>query len=282
VEWLFRTTFGYHSVWLSLAAFALMALFFQPLKLGIQRVVDRLFFRAPHEEIVRRMERLEEEVRHAEKLKAVSTLAAGLAHEIKNPLSSLKTFAAYLPEKGADPAFQQKFQRIVTQEVDKIDRIVRELLDFAKPAPPQLQPVQVSHLLDETLDFLNSETLKHRVEVERSYDANGSIHGDPQQLRQVFLNLFLNSLEAMEGGGKLSVSTAAQNGHLNVTIEYTGKGIPKEHHGHLFDPFFTTKPNGTGLGLSIVQSIVKEHQGTITIHSTPQHGATCTLTFPLP
>ncbi len=281
VEWLFRTTFGYQSVWLSLAAFALMALFFQPLKLGIQRIVDRLFFHAPHEELARRMERLEQEVRQAEKLKAVSTLAAGLAHEIKNPLSSLKTFATYLPEKGADPAFQQKFQRIVTQEVDKIDRIVRELLDFAKPAPLQLQPVQVSHLLDETLDFLNSETLKHRIEVERSYDANGSIRGDPQQLRQVFLNLFLNSLEAMDGGGKLSVSTVVRNGHLTVAIEDTGKGISKEHLSHLFDPFFTTKPNGTGLGLSVVHGIITEHRGTITLDSHPGRGTTVKIELPL-
>ena len=282
VERLFQTTFGYHSVWFSLSAFALMALFFQPLKVGIQRLVDRLLFRAPHEELVRRMERLEQEVRQADKLKAVSTLAAGMAHEIKNPLTSLKTFAAYLPEKGSDPAFQQKFQQIVTCEVDKIDQIVRRLLDFAKPAPPRLQPVQVSRLLDETLDFLNSEALRRRVEIERAYDGADAIQADPQQLRQVFLNLFLNSLEAMNGsGGKLSVATTRQGSQLAVTIEDTGPGIPNEHLEHLFDPFFTTKPHGTGLGLSIVQGIITEHRGTIAFTSEPHRGTTCTLTFPL-
>lgn len=170
VERLFQVTFGYHSIWGSVTAFAVMALAFQPLKVGIQRLVDWLLFRAPQEELVRRMERLEQQVRHAEKLEAVSILAAGMAHEIKNPLTSIKTFAAYLPEKAHDPVFQQKFQRIVTQEVDKIDQIVRRLLDFAKPAPPQLQPTHVSQLLDETLEFLSNECLSRRIEVQRSYD----------------------------------------------------------------------------------------------------------------
>jgi len=282
VEWLFRATLGYHSVWLSLAAFALMALVFQPLKVGIQRIVDQLFFRAPHEELARRMERLEQEVRQVDKLKAVSTLAAGMAHEIKNPLTSLKTFATYLPEKGNDPAFQQKFQQVVTQEVDKIDHIVRRLLEFAKPAPPQFEPATVSQLLNETLEFLSSEALRRRIEITRTYDNTDTIQADPQQLRQVFLNLFLNSLEAMNGsGGTLSVTTARRDSNITVTIHDTGKGISKEHLNHVFDPFFTTKSNGTGLGLSIVQSIVTEHRGTIAFHSQPTRGTTCTLTFPL-
>lgn len=280
VEWLFRTTFGYQSVWLSLAAFALMALMFQPLKVGIQRVVDQLFFHAPHEEVARRMERLEQEVRQADKLKAVSTLAAGMAHEIKNPLTSIKTFASYLPQRGSDPEFQQKFQRIVTQEVDKIDHIVRRLLDFARPAVPQLEPVKLSQVLDETLELLSNEAVRRRVEVMRAYTPEDAIHADPQQLRQVFLNLFLNSLEAMEDGGKLSVATASRNGHLTVTIRDTGCGIPKAQAGHLFEPFFTTKPSGSGLGLSVAHSIIKDHRGTITIDSQPGQGTRVRIEFP--
>jgi len=281
VERVVQTTFGYQSVWLSLSAFALMALVFQPLKLGIQRLVDRLFFHAPHEELVRRMERLEQEVRQAEKLKAVSTLAAGLAHEIKNPLTSIKTFTTYLLEKGTDPEFQRKFQRIVTHEVDKIDHIVHQLLDFAKPAPPKLEAVQTSRLLDETLDFLSNDCLKRRIAVERRYGSEVTIQGDSQQLRQVFLNLFLNSLEAMDGtGGTLSVATARKGSHLAVTIADTGPGIPKEHLPHLFDPFFTTKPRGTGLGLAVVQGIIQEHRGTITIDSHPGEGTRVRIEFP--
>jgi len=278
-----------------------MALVFQPLKVGIQRIVDRLFFHAPHEAVVRRLERLEQEVWHAEKLKAVSTLAAGMAHEIKNPLTSIKTFTSYLPQHGGDPAFQEKFQRIVTHEVDKIDQIVRRLLDFARPAVPQLGPVKVSQVLDETLELLSNEAVRRRVQIMRAYTPEDAIHADPQQLRQVFLNLFLNSLEAMtppparlpggpapDGaapplaeaagsgmngrGGRLVVSTARQPDRLTVTIQDTGCGIPKEQASHLFEPFFTTKPTGSGLGLSVAHGIIKEHRGTITIDSQPGQG----------
>ncbi len=282
IERLFQVTLGYHSVWLSVAAFALMALVFQPIKIGIQRLVDRLFFHAPHEELARRMERLEQEIRQADKLKAISLLAAGMAHEIKNPLSTLKTFAEFLPEKAHDPEFLRTFQPLVTKEVSRIDHIVRQLMNFAKPAPTQLQPVQVTNLLEETLSFLTSDCLKHRVQVHRVYDCDESVQADPQQLRQVFLNLLLNSLEAMDGqGGELAVATARHNGHLQVTIEDTGPGISKADLTHVFDPFFTTKASGTGLGLSVVQGIITEHRGRIDITSAPGHGTTVTLKFPL-
>jgi signal transduction histidine kinase len=282
IERVWQVSFGYRSLWFSIVVFAIMTVLFQPLKVGIQRFVDLLFFRAPHEELVKRMERLEQEVRQADKLRAVSTLATGMAHEIKNPLTSIKTFTSYLSERGSDPAFQQKFQQVVTQEVDRIDQIVRRLLEFAKPAPPQLEPTTVSRLLDETLDFLTSEALRRRVEIERAYEDTGAIEADPQQLKQAFLNLFLNSLEAMNGsGGTLAVATGRNGSRLTVTIRDTGQGIPKEHLGRIFDPFFTTKSHGTGLGLSIVQGIITEHHGTITFASDPNHGTTCTLTFPL-
>ena len=283
IERLFQMTFGYKSVWLSLSAFALMALCFHPLKIGIQRLVDFLLFRAPHEELVRRMERLEQEVRQSEKLKAISTLAAGMAHEIKNPLTAIKTFAAYLPEKGSDAEFQKKFQRIVTQEVNKIDRIVREVLEFARPTPPKLESVQVSTLLDETLDFLSNDCVTHQIRVECSYgDGAEVIQADPQQLRQVFLNLFLNSLEAMNGnGGALSVSTARNSSSLSIAISDTGPGIPKEQLSRLFDPFFTTKAGGTGLGLSVVQGIVNDHRGSIKVESQERQGTTVRIELPL-
>ena len=210
-------------------------------------------------------------------------LAAGMAHEIKNPLTSIKTFTEYLPHKYDDPAFREKFTRIVTQEVGKITSLVQRLLDFAKPAPPHLQPTHVSQLLEETLEFLSSDCLKQRIQIERAYGSDGAtIQADHQQLRQVFLNLLLNSLEAMDGnGGTLSVSTTKQDARLAVTITDTGPGIPNEHLPRLFDPFFTTKPTGTGLGLSIVHRLVTEHRGTITFDSPLRHGTRCTLTFPL-
>ena len=171
---------------------------------------------------------------------------------------------------------------VVTHEVDKIDQIVRRLLEFAKPAPPQLGTVKVSQLLDETLDLLTSEALRRQVEIRRDYGDTDVIQADSQQLKQVFLNLFLNSFEAMNGsGGTLLIETVKRDTSLLVSIRDTGHGVSKEQLTHIFDPFFTTKATGTGLGLSIVQSILTEHHATITFDSKLHQGTTCVLRFPL-
>ena len=281
IERLFQTTFGYQSTWLSLAAFALMALVFQPLKIGIQRMVDRLFFRAPHEELVKRMERLEREVREADKLKAISLLATGMAHEIKNPLASIKTFSEYLPRKYDDPSFREKFARIVTQELDKINVLVQQLLEFAKPRPLQRAPTRVSQLLDDTLALLDDQLVKRGIDVTRSYAPADHAAVDSNQMRQVFLNLLLNSLEAMERPGSITVETIATNGHLEAVITDTGPGIDRKDLPHVFDPFHTTKPFGTGLGLSVAHRIVRDHGGRISIDSEPGLGTTVRVRLPL-
>ena len=281
VERLFQAAFGYRSVGVSLTAFALMALVFHPLKLGIQRLVDQLLFKEPREELVKRLERLEEQVRQAEKHRAVAILAAGMAHEINNPLTSLKTFTEFFPEKVDDPVFRKKFHRIVTQEIQKIQLIVRRLLDFSKPTTLQLQPLRLSAVLDDTLELLSHECLRRDIKVERSYHEPDVISGDAQQLRQVFLNLLLNSLEAIDRSGMLTVSMTEEEGALRVTIEDTGKGIAQSDLQRIFEPLFTTKSNGTGLGLSIVRDIITDHHGTIHFDSHLDLGTRCILMFPL-
>lgn len=279
-EWAFQTTIGYQSVGISMVAFATMAVVFQPLRARIQRMVERLFFGASREELVKRLEQLEEQVRQAEKLRAIAILAAGMAHEIKNPLTAIKTFTEYFPEKVGDAVFRKKFHRILTMEVQKIELIVRRLLDFSKPAKLQLQPLRLSEVLHDTLELLSHECLRRGITIERSYDSEEVIAGDPQQLRQAFLNLLLNSLEAMDRGGVLTVSMIEDEGRLRVTIEDTGKGISKSDLQRIWEPLFTTKANGTGLGLSIVRDIVKDHGGTIVFDSHLGLGTRCTLRFP--
>jgi len=280
-EWTFQTTIGYQSIGISMVAFATMAVVFQPLRARIQRMVERLFFGASREELVKRLEQLEEQVRQAEKLRAIAILAAGMAHEIKNPLTSIKTFTEYFPEKVNDAVFRKKFHRILTMEVQKIELIVRRLLDFSKPAKLQLQPLRLSEVLHDTLELLSHECLRRGITIERSYTSEEVIAGDAQQLRQAFLNLLLNSLEAMDRGGMLTVSLIEDEGWLRVTIEDTGKGISKSDLQRIWEPLFTTKANGTGLGLSIVRDIVKDHGGTIVFDSHLGLGTRCTLKFPL-
>lgn len=281
MERLFQGTFGYQSVRISLGAFALMALAFQPLKIGIQRIIDWLFFQVSYEELAKRMERLEHESQQTEKLKAVATLAAGMAHEIKNPLSSIKTFAEYLPNKYDDPIFREKFSRIINQEVGKINDLVQRLLDFAKPAEPVKHPVQVTQLLGETIELLHGHLLNKHIEVACSYTFNDIVLADAGQLRQAFLNVLLNSIEAIQDRGRISVATISKNSHVEVIVEDTGPGIPQKDLPRIFDPFYTTKPNGTGLGLSVVHSIIQEHGGVVTIDSGTDRGTTVRIQLPL-
>ena len=217
-----------------------------------------------------------------ERLAAAGQFATGMAHEIKNPLSAIKTFAQYLPEKYADPAFREKFFRIVQAEIDRINDIVKELSDFAKPAPLELQPVRVAELVDDTLSLLSNQCLKQGVEVKRSYDEDGLlVQADPQQMKQMLLNLLFNSLEAMPDGGRLEVITKPNRHYLTLRIADTGCGITSEHQQQVWNPFFTTKERGTGLGLPIVKGVVERHGGQITICSMPGQGTKVELNLPL-
>ena len=259
-----------------------MALAFQPLKIWIQRWVDWLIFRVPQEELVKRMERLEQEVLQTEKLKAVSTLAAGMAHEIKNPLTALKTFTEYFPENRNDPAFLDKLHEVLSVEVQRIHGIVQDVLNFAKPKLPQLKPIDLAPLIDSTVQLLSGELLKRRVQWTVDCQHNGAtFKADPDQLRQVLINLIQNAADAMPGGGNLTISTQANDGYLELIISDTGQGIPKELLPRIFDPFVTTKEHGNGLGLAMVHSIIQAHRGTIRAASTPGRGTTFTVRLPL-
>ncbi len=228
------------------------------------------------------LRRAHERLLRQERLAAAGQFAAGMAHEIKNPLSAIKTFAEFLPEKYHDHSFRQRFFRIVQSEIDRISTLVRELMDFAKPAPLELHPVKVSRLLGETLDLLSDHSRRQGVEVRVAFRENGSqLKADPNQLKQVFLNILLNSLEAMPAGGTLRVETDSDHASVRIRIIDSGIGISEEHRKRLFDPFFTTKERGMGLGLAIVKGVMDRHGGQIVVRSEPLQGTTFELAFPV-
>jgi len=277
----FQGMLGYRSLLISVVAGFAIALGFTPLKEVVQRIVDQFFFRGGVGALAQENERLRQEVTRAERLKAVGTLAAGMAHEIKNPLTAIKTFTEFLPDRYDDVEFRQKFQRIVGGEVNRINHLVQRLLEFARPSIPQLAPVQVSEVIRETLECLQAIAVQKRIRVETSFDEPGHIQADREQLKQALLNILLNGIEAMDPGGRLDVTTRQRQGFVEVCIEDTGAGIPQEVLPRVFDPFYTTKERGTGLGLSIVHTIVTEHGGRIALESHPGHGTRVTLKFPL-
>lgn len=282
IERIFQTAFGYQSVWLSLLAFALMGLLFQPLKIWIQRLVDWLIYQVPQEQLIKRMERFEQEAHQGEKMKAVATLAAGLCHELRNPLQAIYTHAEFLPERFDDPQFRKSCSEIMKTEITRINGLLKQLMDFAKPKAPSLRPIEPHKILDSTLDFLNNEFVTHQISLEKRYEADDlQIQADPDQLRQVILNLALNALQAIGKNGQITVTTHQEDGWFTLEVMDTGPGIDPAILPKLFEPFTTTKPSGTGLGLSIVHSIVREHRGKITAQSQPGKGTTFTIKLPV-
>jgi len=219
---------------------------------------------------------------HQERLAAAGQFAAGMAHEIKNPLAAIKTFTEYLPQKYGDLEFRQKFFRIVQEEIDRISGIVRNLSDFAKPAPLQLEPICPSTLIQDALSLLSDQCLKQRIEVSKAFaDQELTVRADPQQLKQVILNLLLNSLEAMPEGGHLDITTQRNHSMLKLKIADSGSGIAPEHELNIWDPFFTTKERGMGLGLAIVKGIIERHDGSIELASTSGKGTVVNILIPL-
>ena len=282
IERFFQGLIGYKSIIVSIAAAFLIALFFIPLRNKIQRFVDKYFFKGSQEALARENERLMIELQRSERLKAVATLAAGMAHEIKNPLSSIKTFTEYLPQKFQDADYREKFTRIVGNEVDKINKIVQDLLDFAKPKPLELKQTDINKLLDDTIALLSNDLMKSKIDIKKEYDQKTSkITADPNKLKQAILNLLLNSMEAMEKQGVITVSTKQENNYLTVQIKDTGKGIQEKDVPHIFDPFYSTKAGGTGLGLSIVHGIIEEHKGAVEVESKPKEGTVFTIKLPV-
>src|SRR6266446_5815527 len=244
------------------------------------------------------IKRLELQIRRSDRLASLGTLSAGMAHEIKNPLVSIKTFAQLLPERYQDSDFRETFSNLIGHEIDRIDSLVNQLLRFARPTKPVLKPVHVHEVLEKSLNLLGHRLYQKEIKLARSWQANVDIiRADANQLEQVFLNFFLNAMDAMKNGGELAVSTQVRtderwiaaltrsNGEsgevLHITIRDTGEGIRKEDIAHVFDPFFTTKDYGTGLGLSVVHGIIQEHGGQIEVESELEKGTAFHILLPL-
>jgi signal transduction histidine kinase len=303
VEYLFKGIIGYKSLIVSILYAFVIALFFTPVKNRIQHLADKIFLGKDPIEIARENELMRQELERSQRLKAIATFASGMAHEIKNPLTAIKTFTEYLPEKTEDKEFLSKFSRIIGTEVNRINSLVHQLLDFAKPAPLNLQTVDIHSLLDGTLNLLSNNFIEHKIKIVKEFytdnrrleDADSHrlkisdhlcMKADPNKLKQAFLNLFLNAIEAMPSGGTLTIKTAISNpqsmdhGQLTITISDTGCGISAEDLKYIFEPFYSKKEGGTGLGLSIVYNIIKEHKGEIKVESKINQGTKFIIELP--
>lgn len=231
---------------------------------------------------LREVRDLQEKVRRSERLASLGRLAAGVAHEIRNPLSSIRGFAQFFGNRFQGQE-EETYAAVMIKEVDRLNRVISELLDFARPKKPHREPQDLKNLWENTLVLLEAEFKKKKIEIEKNYEPNlPLVMADRDQVSQAFLNLLINSVESIDGGGKirLFLKKGDQMGKVEMIIEDTGRGIPAEDIEKIFEPFFSTKRKGTGLGLAIVHQIIESHGGEIKVKSEEGKGTTFCIALP--
>jgi signal transduction histidine kinase len=238
-----------------------------------------------------RYRRMEDEVFRKNRLVELGTIAAGVAHEIRNPLASIKTFAQLMPERMDDPEFKNEFSKLVLKDVDRITKVIESMLAFARPAQVSIKEQPANDLVEEAVLLVQSRLKAKRIELTRAFHGNPVIKVDKHQILQVLVNLLSNAADALPEQGKIRVATGVNQldiggggngnrGFAVIEVSDNGPGIPASVRNRLFDPFFTTKKEGTGLGLSISQKIVRDHGGSITVSSVEGKGTSFQVSLP--
>ena len=227
---------------------------------------------------------LQEQVQRTERLASVGRLAAGVAHEIRNPLGSLKGFLQYFQRKLPLNDQDKAYLSVMMNEVDRLNTVVSNLLEFARPKEPVFEDAQIADMLDHVLTLLHRDCEAKRLRLFREWpDALPLLRLDHDQITQVLLNILLNAIQATEPGGEIHVSAAILNemNMLEIAVRDTGVGIAADDLPHIFDPFFSTKKQGNGLGLAIAHTIIEQHRGEMLVESECGRGSTFRIRLPL-
>ena len=229
------------------------------------------------------LKRKDLQMMQSEKLAALGEMAASFVHGIRNPLGIISGSAETLKKKIPEPV-QSEMIQFIREESERINRMLTNFLEFAKPKPPTFQEVNLKDILRRTVDLSSIPARERGVQVVQEYPQDKvSLFLDPEQIHEAFVNLELNALEAMPAGGTLRITlTQKENKDVIIRVSDTGVGIPAGRESKIFDPFFTTKEQGTGLGLTIVHTVVKNHGGTISVANNDGGGATFTISLPVP
>ncbi len=242
----------------------------------LQRTTNRLT------EVYRELQQNFEQMKRAERLFAVGQLAAGLAHELRNPLGSVAGAAGILQRNAHLEPKHQECVEIINKESQRLNRLLTDFLDFARPRPPKYQVIEVEALLKSVLQLaahgVNSAATTLRLDAAPQLPP---IEGDPELLVQMLLNLVINAMQAMQNGGEVVVSATFQTDQILIRVRDGGCGIGPELRDKIFDPFFTTKEGGTGLGLSVAHQIVEQHGGILTAEANPDSGMTFSALLPI-
>ena len=234
--------------------------------------------------------KIQEEILRMDRLVSLGKLASGIAHELRNPLAGIKTTAQALCEELSSDDSRREYLNRITKEIDRLNELLKSFFSFAKPQRLNLTSCQVKDIVNEIITFLIKEIADKGIRFSESYHPQlPSLRIDKNQMHQVFLNLFLNAIQAMPQGGDLRIQVhpmlssgvdGTQQSMVRILVSDTGRGIPANLITRIFDPFFTTKPKGIGLGLSIAYQIIKKHEGTIQVRSEWEKGTTFDIRLP--
>jgi signal transduction histidine kinase len=224
---------------------------------------------------------IEDQLRRADRLSALGELSAGMAHEIRNPLGSIRGTAEILRDGVAVDDPKLEFADILIREVDRLNKVLEDFLHFAKPAPVDQGRFSANQAVGDVLELTRQQAVRNRVEVQVNLDDDVDVPGQGEQIKQALLNLVLNALQAMPDGGTLRVSTRIIANEIHIEVSDNGPGVAPEDRDRIFNPFVTTRETGTGLGLAITQRIVQGHDGHIMLKDTSERGAIFVLCLPL-
>jgi two-component system sensor histidine kinase HydH len=230
---------------------------------------------------LRALKALQQRVERTERLAALGRLAAGVAHEIRNPLGAIRGLVQYFQATWKEDSEQRGYLDVIIREVDRLNRVVSDLVEFARPRELQREPHDLAEIVRHTVALMQSDVRAKGIHIVHEL-AEGlpPLAVDRHLVLQALLNILLNAIEAMESGGVLGIRLADGPACIELAIQDSGRGIPPDHLSRVFDPFFTTKPQGTGLGLAIAHSVIQAHDGEIAVDSTPGKGTTVTLRLP--
>jgi len=232
----------------------------------------------------------EKYLQRVNRLISLGELAAGVAHEIRNPLTGIGVVLDILRRRKELSPGDLNLAEEAMAEIDRLERIVAGLLDFARPKDFNFETISINDVVESMLFLIKKQCRNQNLLFNVRYGKNiPAVRMDQEKIRQALLNVVINAIQSMPGGGDLTIETACRDGDgggydrggVVVTIRDTGPGIPEQHRDRIFDPFFTTHSDGTGLGLSITHSVIKEHNGTITMDSQEGRGTTFTISLPV-
>jgi signal transduction histidine kinase len=223
-----------------------------------------------------------EQVKRADRLSAIGQLSASLAHEIRNPLASIDGAANLIESPQTSEEMRRGSFAVIHKEIQRLNRLLTSLLDFARPRKPEFQPTEPGRLLDAIINLTNHSAQQKGITIRKDVPLSvPPFECDPEQMKQVILNLTINAVQAMAAPGEIVLSARQKDSSVMICVRDQGPGIPEEDIDKIFNPFFTTKDAGTGLGLSVVHQIVNQHGGTVTAERNPDRGMTFSLVVPL-